>query len=77
MDEDEIVKAWQKALKPTEQVVHSADWLTIGEFLGPSTHPMYDADVNWPDRDEDRSPCFLRNLRPAWWPKPEWVTVAK
>ena len=73
MAEDEILAAWQKAIKPGEKVCHSANWKEVGEYLGPSSHPEYDAAVNWPGDPLNPCPCYLRNLRPAWWPKPAWV----
>lgn len=72
MDEKDIQRAWQQAIKPGEWVRHSADW-RLGEYVGPSPHPMYDASVDWRDGEDNPLPCHLRNLYPAWWPTPEWA----
>lgn len=77
MAEDEILKAWQGAIKHGEEVRHCADWVKVGEFVGPSPHPMYEVDVNWPGDPLNPCPCHLRNLRPVWWPIPDWVKVAE
>lgn len=72
--EKEILKAFQKALKPGDRVRHVADW-KAGTVVG-KTHPMYDTSVRFEDCSgcsQEPSPVYLKNLYPEWWPAPEWA----
>ena len=73
MDEAKLAKAWQGIVKPGDKVWHISDPGKVGEFVGQSPHPMFEVDVNWPDDPCSLVPCHLRNLRPEWWPLPEWA----
>ena len=75
MTEDEILKAWRAAIKPSERVRHGADWV-LGTVVGKSPHPVYDLDVEFSDAF-GISPVYVRNLFLEWWPAPEWVAKEK
>lgn len=70
MTEEEILKAFRKALKSHDRVRHKADWQP-GTVLGKSRHPAYDVDVLFDESGAD--PVYTQNLYPEWWPAPAWA----